>query len=143
MKYIKAFFFTLGVIFFLLLIGLAYLIIVDPYNVKPLLTALQSRPQVEQSDTRDAPASSDGEVSGSGTATPTAEGTVLDAPVPLTPAQAAALEVVGIDPASLPSSISPEQEACFIEKIGADRVEAIKAGAAPTPVEMWQARECL
>lgn len=61
----------------------------------------------------------------------------------LNASQEAALETFGIDPASLPSTISHEQEACFIEAIGAARVEEIKAGDTPTATEIFKGRGCL
>ncbi len=57
--------------------------------------------------------------------------------------QEAALETFGIDPASLPSQITPDQEACFIEAIGAARVEEIKAGDTPSATEIFRGRGCL
>ena len=61
----------------------------------------------------------------------------------LNESQEAVLETFGIDPASLPATITPEQEACFIEAIGADRVEEIKAGDTPTATEIFRGRGCL
>lgn len=57
--------------------------------------------------------------------------------------QEKALETIGIDPASVPSSISPEQEQCFVDALGQKRVDEIKAGAAPTPADLFTARNCV
>lgn len=57
--------------------------------------------------------------------------------------QEKALETVGIDPANVPTNFTPEQESCFVEKIGAQRVSEIKAGDAPTASELIKGRNCL
>jgi len=61
----------------------------------------------------------------------------------LTPEQETLLEEHGIDPASVPSSITPEMEACFEKTLGEDRVNEIKAGAEPTATELFTARSCI
>jgi len=61
----------------------------------------------------------------------------------LSPSQEAALEKIGIDPATFPSKITPEMEACFISKIGAQRFADIKAGGLPTAGEVIIGRTCL
>ncbi len=61
----------------------------------------------------------------------------------LNAAQADALRAVGIDPAKLPTTITPAQEGCFTSILGAARVAEIKAGRAPTTEEIFAARTCL
>lgn len=61
----------------------------------------------------------------------------------MSPAQERALESFGIDPASVPSEISPEQEACFVEKLGQERVDEIKGGDTPTANDYFQAKSCV
>lgn len=61
----------------------------------------------------------------------------------LSPAQEKALEDVGIDPSTVPSVIPPETEQCFIDKLGKERVDAIKAGAVPTAFEILKAKPCI
>lgn len=61
----------------------------------------------------------------------------------LTPSQETTLEQIGIDPAKLPTTITPAMEACFIEKLGLDRVNAIKAGASPTTIDLFKVQSCL
>ncbi len=53
------------------------------------------------------------------------------------------LENYGIDVSQLPSTISPEMEACFIDKLGQERTNQIIAGQSPTPMEVLKARSCL
>ena len=43
----------------------------------------------------------------------------------------------------MPSDITPEQEACFEAKLGAERVAEIKAGDSPTVTEYFKARDCI
>jgi hypothetical protein len=115
--FLTYFFVTLGVTFFILLCAAAYLWFADPYGVRPLIDAMRG-----------------------------AETTIVPSPVDknpaLSPVQEAALEQVGIDPAAVPTSITPAQEACATEVLGAARVAEIKAGDAPTLPEIAQAREC-
>jgi hypothetical protein len=65
-----------------------------------------------------------------------------DANPMLTTEQEAALRAFGMDPASLPTSITPEMEACFTSTLGADRVAQIKAGDAPSASEFFKAKGC-
>lgn len=53
------------------------------------------------------------------------------------------LQGAGIDPATLPTEISPEMEACFKEKLGAQRVLEIMQGATPGPLDLLKAKSCL
>ncbi len=61
----------------------------------------------------------------------------------LTPGQRAMLSTLGIDEADLPATLTPELETCFVEKLGRERVDAIKAGETPTVVEGVKAATCL
>lgn len=61
----------------------------------------------------------------------------------LSGSQEKALETFGIDPASVPSEITPEQEACFVSILGEARVAEIKAGATPTMAEYLKAKGCI
>lgn len=130
-KILTVFFVTLGVIFLFLLIAASYFYIADPLNLKPLLSAMQSSPATTES----APSNE------SGATTP--DTTSTDRNPVLSPAQENALESIGIDPASIPSSITPAQEACFVSILGQARVDQIKAGDTPTATEFFQARSCL
>lgn len=124
-KILNIFFVTLGVIFFLLILSGVYFYITDPLNLKPLLFGNQATESTTTS--ADSPT------------TQTNEST----PSRLTESQAKALETFGIDPEAIPTTITPEQEACFVEVLGSARVEEIKAGDAPTAVEYFTARGCL
>ncbi len=60
----------------------------------------------------------------------------------LSPAQEKTLESYGINPASLPSTITPEMETCFVSKLGSTRVAEIKNGSAPTASDYFAAKSC-
>lgn len=129
-KFLTIFFVVLGVIFFLQLILITYLFVVDPWNIKPYLfpepveTSVQVK--TEATTSVDAIGSTD-----------------TKAPTPVSPTQAKALEAAGINPASVPQSFTPEQQACFEEVLGVSRVNEIKAGATPSLTEFYSARNCL
>jgi uncharacterized protein YxeA len=53
------------------------------------------------------------------------------------------LEEYGVDVSRLPSEISSEMEACFVEKLGQERADQIVAGDSPTAMEIIKARSCL
>ncbi len=65
-----------------------------------------------------------------------------DANPMLSAEQESALRAFGMDPASLPTSITPEMEACFTSALGASRVAEIKGGASPSASEFFKAKSC-
>lgn len=118
-KFINIFFVTLGVIFSVLILAGLYLYLADPFGIKTIFSP-SDEPRVE-----------------------TGVETNSDKNPVLSPAQEKALETFGIDPATIPSSITPEQEACFVEKLGQERVDEIKAGDSPTATEFFKAKSCI
>ena len=120
-KFFTIFFVALGVIFFILILLGTYFYITDPLNLKPLLFGTDS---VELS----------AEVDSAGTE---------DKNPILSPVQEQALQAIGVDPASVPSEITPEQETCFEAVLGSARVEEIKAGDTPSATEFFKAKECI
>jgi hypothetical protein len=124
-KFFTAFFVSLGVIFFLIILFIFYLFIFDPFNIKPLL--------FNEGETFDMPQNNT-----------TESGTTTTANKPfLSDAQKKTLTGFGVDPASLPSSITPTQEACFKSKLGESRFTEISAGASPSAIEFLNAKSCL
>lgn len=114
---LNIFFVTLGVIFFILILIAAYLFFTD---IRPLMTSQ--------------------EIENSGAV----ESVFVEDKHPaLSESQEKTLETFGINPANLPTEISTEQEQCFEEKLGSLRVEEIKAGASPTPLEFIKAKDCI
>jgi len=54
------------------------------------------------------------------------------------------LENFGIDPAKLPTEITPAMESCFTDKLGADRVAEIKSGQSePGVMDFLKAQSCI
>jgi len=122
-KLLTYFFCTLGIIFFLILCGLAYLWYADPFEIRPVIEGFRTAPSASVSTDAEAAA-------------------VVDKNPGLNAEQERALETIGIDPAKLPSEITLEMKICFTEILGAARVAEIEAGGAPTATEVFQTREC-
>ncbi len=120
-RMVKVLFFTLVSI--LSLIGLATIILGIWFFTTDPLHMFDKRTDVS-------PVSSD-------TAT-----TTFDHPY-LSPEQEEQLQQYGFDIQKLPTNITPELQACAIEKLGASRVEALRAGAKPTATDFFRARGCL
>lgn len=119
-KFINGFFVFLGILFLILLIVLATVYITDGYGIRSLLTGSSSSPSLSESDTSDS----------------------SDKNSLLSDSQEKMLENIGIDPASLPSEITPEMLACFETKLGKERTDEIKGGASPTPIDYAKAKGC-
>lgn len=130
-KILTQIFVTLGVIFLILIFIGIYFFITDPLNLRSMFSGSGPVPQppksatTEQTPTENSP-------------TPSAIGGFQ-----LSDAQKQALESFGIDPASVPASISAEQEACFSTALGEARVSEIKAGAVPSALEFFKAKSCI
>lgn len=61
----------------------------------------------------------------------------------LSEAQRAGLQAVGVDTATIPQTMTPEIEACFVAALGQQRVDSIVAGAAPNFKEFITAQHCI
>lgn len=61
----------------------------------------------------------------------------------LNESQESNLELIGVDPSSLPSEITPAMQICFVEKLGAKRAQEIADGDSPTPADYLKAKACL
>jgi hypothetical protein len=57
--------------------------------------------------------------------------------------QEATLEKLGVDPAKLPTEITPEMESCFVDKLGSDRVGDIVGGETPGVLDFIKAKSCI
>jgi len=125
LKVLKYFFCTLGVIFFFILCGVAYFWITDPFNVRPVIMEVISQGGLQNV----------GDVFQDA-------GVTLDQNPALTTTQEAALRTIGIDPATVPSTITPEMKECFADILGLARVNEIINGAQPTAVEVIKTKEC-
>ncbi len=112
----------MGVIFTILIAVGAYLYVADPFEIKPLLKILTG---------------------GSAPSTAGGTGSTVNKNPLLSPQQEQALQKIGVDPAALPSTITPEMEKCFYAKLGATRANEIKNGSEPTASDYFIARSCL
>ncbi|OIO19138.1 MAG: hypothetical protein AUJ37_03670 [Candidatus Magasanikbacteria bacterium CG1_02_41_34] len=130
-KLFNILFVTLGIIFFLLILAGVYLYVADPYGIKPLIQQLSGQ-ATPMSPTPTSPT------------TPTEQKNTTASTNPLlSPTQEQTLEKLGIDTATLPTSITPAMEACFYTKLGITRADEIKHGATPTAGDYFAARSCL
>ncbi len=129
--FISWFFYILGVIFFILILIGGYLYVADPLGLRSFA------PLVTGGVTQKA-----GSVSES-TKTPESPAPTTDAHPYLSEKQEAVLETVGINPAALPTSVTPTQQTCLIQAVGEARANEIKNGALPTPMEILKAKSCL
>lgn len=125
-------FLGLGVIFFILILVGTYFFIADPYNLKPLLFGSPAKTQTTKV------VAPESKTTSTTTATKAATGGFQ-----LSAAQKQALVSFGIDPATVPSSISATQETCFVSVLGEARVSEIKAGAVPSAFEFFKAKTCI
>ena len=125
LRALKYFFLTLGVIFFFILCGLTYFWVTDPFNLRPLILEVISS----------------GGWKNVGDAFVDA-GVTLDRNSSLSATQEAALRSIGIDPATVPSSITPEMKECFTAKLGVVRVNEILKGSQTTALEVIETKEC-
>lgn len=132
-------FVTLGVIFLILLLIGTYFFITDPYNLKPLIFGSgPTKTQTSNNSNTGNTTQNTAQTGDSSTSTVTASGGFE-----LSSAQRQALISLGIDPSAVPSSISREQEVCFVSVLGEARVGEIKAGAVPNAIEFYKAKACV
>lgn len=76
------------------------------------------------------------------TTTQTGETEVYDHPL-LDEKTEQTLEKIGIDPATIPTEITPELEDCLINAVGEERASEIRGGDSPTATDIFKARNCL
>jgi len=125
-KILNGFFVTLGVVFLILIIISAYILIADPFGLRPIIKALQSPAE------NNLPITNSAQTSGA-----------IDKNPLLTAEQEKTLESLGVNPAALPTQITPELESCLTEKLGAARAEEIKKGSQPSAADFLKASSCL
>lgn len=53
------------------------------------------------------------------------------------------LEKIGVDVESLPTEITPQMEACFVEELGQERVNEITEGDSPGVLDYMKAKNCI
>lgn len=116
-QFFNIFFVVLGVIFFIIILIAIFFIVTDPFNLKQLIFGSESTQHTTEEGSYDHPL--------------------------LNESQEQALKAFGINPVDVPSEITPELEACFVEKLGEERVAEIKGGIAPTAIDYFKAKDCI
>jgi hypothetical protein len=124
-KYVNAAFVTLGIVFLaLILIAAGAYLALNYTSFGGGTSALSG---TEQSNNTNK-STSDG--SGASTFTMSEE-------------QRQAIAAFGIDPSTIPTTITAEQEACFVGKLGQARVDEIKDGAVPGTMDFFKVKSCI
>jgi len=72
---------------------------------------------------------------------PPTESTGYDHPL-LSPQQEALLQSAGIDPATVPTTITPAQQQCAIDALGEKRAMELVNGATPSLTDITEAKQC-
>ena len=132
-KFLNIFFVTLGVIFSIIILFVIYLFIFDPLNLKPLIFGTGSINKTDSTSQTETVKKADEKSNNT-------EGNVEFS---FSDAQKKTLQSFGIDPASLPTTITITQQTCLEGKFGTVRFAEIKAGASPNAVEFFNAKSCL
>lgn len=127
LKILNIFFVILGIVFLILIIGMSYFWIADPFNLKQIIPTGVSPISVIKTITGNSKVEIDN----------------IDKNPLLNEEQEAQLESLGIDPADLPSEITPEMEECFNKKLGSKRAKEIEEGDSPTAADFFKARSCV
>lgn len=115
---LRYFFLTLGFIFFAILVATAYIWFANVWNVQAIFSAVTQEPTTVEM--------TEGDEGASGS--PTAE-------------QEKAMEDFGIS-SDFFTDLDSEQQTCLVDVLGEERVEEIKQGAMPTPVEIARGSGC-
>jgi hypothetical protein len=122
-------FVVLGVLFLCIICAGVYLWFADPYELRPLIERYAS------SDTKVGDTSLQKSITG--------DESPSDKHPALTTEQERALESIGVDPATLPTSLTKEQVLCAKSILGEARSQEIQKGAVPTTKELFSIRSCL
>jgi hypothetical protein len=127
-KILNVLFVTLGVIFAILIIGALSIYLFTQYGPSSFATKQTSQNASSHADN-----------------TSNANETQPQSSSPsfLSANQRATLESFGIDPNSIPQTLTTEQMTCFETTLGTSRVAEIKAGASPSAMEFFKAKGCI
>ena len=129
------FFMVLGILFAIIIALLIILFITDPYNLKPMFFGTGGTTQTTPRPQAPTPTSTTTSTAGTETA--------VDTTFTLSGPQKQALIELGIDPNSVPETVSAEQVLCFEGKLGAPRVAEIRAGSVPSTFELIKVKSCV
>lgn len=118
---IRYFFLTLGFIFFVILVAVGYIWFANVWNVQTIFMAVTQDSAIVGAEVPESDEHSDG--------SPSVE-------------QQKAMEDFGIS-ADFFRELGEEERMCLTELLGDSRVEEIRDGAMPTPVEIARGSSCL
>lgn len=124
LRILNIFFVGLGILFFILLVGTGCVWWADPYGMFSSGVAPRFFMNMMTGNTASTKIDN------------------VDKNPLLNEQQEAQLEELGIDPATLPTQITAEMEACFTVKLGQERTNQIIQGSAPTPMDFFKAKSC-
>ncbi len=123
LRILNIFFVGLGIIFFIVILGGCYVWLADPFHIfswgvspASLMKMMTGKADVKIDN--------------------------VDKNPLLTEQQEAQLEAIGINPATLPSQITPAMKICFAEKLGQERAGQIMGGSSPTPMDFFKVQSC-
>ncbi len=119
LRILNYFFATLGVVFFVPLCVLGYVYMTSSREI-PFSPAI-----IQQALSQDA------------------DSPAVDENPYLTEAQENMIKAVGVDPATLPISLTEAQKACLLTSVGEARAREIMGGSSPTMTELFKAKACL
>jgi uncharacterized Zn finger protein len=134
---------TFGVLFLIQVAGLVYLVVADPFNLRPLVSlylSAQQRQGVQEGLAETSEASLASAKQDTSEVEPATDGVHTVQP---TPQQMQVLEEQGLDVDAVESALTPETVQCLTDLFGVERVEEVQAGAVPTPEELVRGVVCL
>lgn len=135
LKILNYFFVFLGVIFFIILIGLAYIFFADPFGVRPFLDSVGVTPGEAINFMKDGgPSFMGGGMIGGDFGGP--GGMMMGGDFD------GMMGEGGFDSSNIPPQITQEVEDCFLEKLGAERIKEIAESGAPSPLDILKAGSC-
>ncbi len=131
-NFFSTFFTTMGIIFIVIVLSMIYILVADPFGFRPMLLESAEIP-------------AEGVIAGVVTrkVTTSSEKERNENELVLSVEQRDALRAYGIDPSTVPTTITPLQLFCFEEQLGVSRVSEIRAGAVPTAFELFRVKTCL
>lgn len=115
----------------LVVVGGIYFYVADPFHIKALFAPAPASSATQNRANTPQPASN------------SVQPKTAPAEIQLTPQQQTAANSLGINPSSISSFLTPATEQCAVTALGQDRVNQIKAGATPSPVDLVKAGHCL
>lgn len=128
-----------GLIFIFIILSVVYIFVADPFNLKPIfspITVIDTFSPERDEVVKEDKLPNESNVVKENTMPDRVEFTI-------SAEQRQALINLGVSPDSIPTSLSLEQEQCFIDVLGQARVDEIKSGDIPGPIEFIRAQACI